>query len=258
MPATSTSSLPTTTTTTNPPVTEPSDGSCPADGTGTEATVVGVVEYVRIRSEPTTASAEIGQLELGTTVTAYTDELTYDGSDFWWVPVQVPGSATCGRVAAEFLADQSGPLDQQIAGVSFRPPSTGTWVYRDRTSLLDPVEALLDGALFTAFSLTREEGALIDDLLAAQLAEFEEFEYEYPEDWFQDVEIPGADRAVRLVTIASPSGDLAINRLLIEVGGSTLEASTSVYIEDLDLAPLDELDRFLESVSIDRARFTGQ
>jgi hypothetical protein len=217
-----------------------------------------VVEYVRVREEPTTASEEIDRLADGVTVPVFKDQLTYDGSDYWWVPVRLPASGTCGNVAAEFLADESGRLDQQMPGVSFRPPGTGTWTFTDRTSLRDPIEGAFDGLFFTRFSLTVADGTLIDELLAAQLAEFEEFDYDYPVDWNRDVVVPGADRAVRLVTVGSPSGDLAINRLLIEVGGFTLEANTSVYIEDLESAPFDELEAFLESIAIDRAAFLRQ
>ena len=66
---------------------------------------------------------------------------------------------------------------------------------------------------------------------------------------------PGTDRAVRLITVVSGSGDVADNRLLIEVGDFTIEARTSVYIEDLDLAPVEAFDRFLESIVFDRAIF---
>ncbi|NNC93000.1 MAG: SH3 domain-containing protein [Acidimicrobiia bacterium] len=260
----STTTLQTTPSTTMPVVTtssstttllEPLDETCEDGGVGTTATVVGVVEYVRIREEPTTASDEIGQLSLGSTVAVYTDQLTYDGSEYWWVPVRVPAAGTCGSVAAEFLADDSGRLDQQIPGISFRPPTSGEWTFTDRTSLRDPVEGSLDGSFFTTFSVTVTDGTLIDQLLADQLAEFEEFEYDYPADWNIELSVAGADRAVRLIPISSPSGDLVIDRLLIEVFATTVEATTSVYVEDFDRAPLDELDAFLDSVAIDRDIF---
>jgi hypothetical protein len=256
-PTTSTSAPAATTSSSTTTVVEPLDENCQDGGVGTQATVVGVVEYVRVREEPTTASEEIGRLGDGSTVAVYKDQLAYDGSDYWWVPVRLPAAGTCGNVAAEFLADESGRLDQQMPGVSFRPPGTGTWTFTDRTSLRDAIEGALDGLFFTRFSLTVADGTLIDELLAAQLAEFEEFDYDYPVEWNRNVLVPGADRAVRLVTVSSPSGDLGINRLLIEVGGFTLEATTSVYIEDLETAPLDELDAFLESVAIDAAVFVG-
>lgn len=234
---------------------EPLDETCEDGGVGTTATVVGVVEYVRIRMEPTTASDEIGRLSLGSTVAVYSDQLTYDGSEYWWVPVRVAAAGTCGSVAAEFLADESGRLDQQIPGIFSRPPTSGEWTFTDRTSLRDRVEGSLDGSFFTTFSMAVADGALIDQLLADQLAEFQEFEYDYPADWNEEVSVAGADRAVRLIPISSPSGDLIINRLLIEVADNTVEAATSVYIEDLQRAPVDELDAFLDSVAIDRDAF---
>jgi hypothetical protein len=256
-PTTTTSAPAATTSSSTTTVVEPLDENCLDGGVGTQATVVGVVEYVRVRAEPTTASEEVGRLGDGASVAVFKDQLTYDGSDYWWVPVRLPASGTCGNVAAEFLADESGRLDQQIPGVTFRPPGTGTWTFATRTSLRDAVEGAFEGLFFTQFSLTVADGTLIDELLAAQLAEFEEFDYDYPAEWNSDVVVPGAERAVRLITVGSPSGDLAINRLLIEVGGFTLEATTSVYIEDLESAPLDELEAFLESISIDRAVFLG-
>ncbi|MBT8216927.1 MAG: hypothetical protein KJO17_08770, partial [Acidimicrobiia bacterium] len=123
------------------------------------------------------------------------------------------------------------------------------------SSRLDPIEARLDGAFFTGYSVTVTEGAQIDQLLAAQQAEFDEFEYDYPAEWNRTVTVPGADRAVRLIPIASPSGDLTIDRLLIEVGDHTLQVTTDVYIEDFEQAPLSELERLIDSVAIDPAAF---
>ncbi|NNL69238.1 MAG: hypothetical protein HKO70_04695, partial [Acidimicrobiia bacterium] len=54
---------------------------------------------------------------------------------------------------------------------------------------------------------------------------------------------------------ASPSGDLTIDRLLIEVGDHTLQVTTDVYIEDFEQAPLSELERLIDSVAIDPAAF---
>jgi hypothetical protein len=255
-PAASTSA-PAATTSSSAAVIEPLDETCLDGAIGTQATVVGVVDYVRVREQPTAASAEAGRLGAGSTVMVFKDQLTFDGSEYWWVPVRLAAVGTCGNVAAEFLSDESGRLDQQMPGISFRPPRTGTWTFTDRTSRRDPIEGRLDGSFFTTFSLTVADGRLIDELLSAQLAEFNEFEYDYPAEWHRTVVVPGADRAVRLVTVASPSGDLGINRLLIEVGDSTVEATTSVYIEDLETAPLDELDAFLESVAFDQAVFNG-
>ena len=170
--------------------------------------------------------------------------------------VQIPGSVTCGRVAAKFLSNQSGQMDQQIPGLSFlAPTASGTWTYTDRTSLRDPIEGSLDGAFFTQYSLTVSDGLLIDQLLANQLSDFQAGEYDYPAEWNSEVDVPGTDRAVRLITVVSGSGDVADNRLLIEVGDFTIEARTSVYIEDLDLAPVEAFDRFLESIEFDGAIF---
>ena len=246
-------------TTTAPPTTttvETSDARCPEGMTPSPATVVGVEEYVRIRLEATTASAELGRLNADSSTEVFADSLNFDGSEYWWVAVQIPGSATCGRVAAKFLSDQSGRMDQQIPGLYFlAPTASGTWTYADRISLRDPIEGSLDGAFFTQYSLTVSDGLLIDQLLADQLSDFQAGEYDYPAEWNSEVDVPGADRAVRLITVVSGSGDVADNRLLIEVGDFTIEARTSVYIEDLDLAPLEAFDLFLESIEFDRAVF---
>jgi hypothetical protein len=230
--------------------------ACPDGLPTSQGVVIGVQDWVRIRLLPTTASEEIGRFDAGSTVILYPDTLGYDGSDYWWVTTQVPATGGCGRVAANFLTDASGRLDQQIPGLSFRAPtSSGTWSYAGRTSLRDPIEGSLDGAFFTTYSVTVSDGLLIDQLLADQLAEFDEFEYDYPADWNSDVLIPGADRAVRLIPIGSPSGDLVIDRLLIEIGSTTVEAATAVYIEDLEQAPVDDLAAFLDSVAFDKTTF---
>ena len=263
--ASTTSSQPSASSTTQPVVTTssttttvvaPLEDTCLDGAVGSEATVVGVVEYVRVRAASTTASDEIDRLGLGSTVTVFADELTYDGSDYWWVTVRLPAAGTCGSVAAEFLADESGRLDQQIPGLSFQAPtSSGTWSYPGRTSLRDPIEGSLEGAFFTKYSVTVTEGRRIDQLLADQLSDFQEFEYDYPAEWNSEVSVAGADRAVRLIPIASGSGDLITDRLLVEVGQTTVEASTTVYIEDLDDSPVDDLIVFLDSVAFDPAVF---
>jgi hypothetical protein len=243
-----TTAAPTTTTTVALP-----DATCPNGLDPTTATVVGVEDYVRIRTEASTASAELGRLDAGSSTDAFGDSLSYDGSQYWWVAVQIPGSVACGSVAAKFLSDLSGRMDQQIPGLSFlAPTASGTWTYTDRTSLRDPIEGSLDGAFFTKYSVTVSDGLLIDQLLADQLSDFEAGDYDFPAEWNSEVDVPGADRAVRLIAVVSGSGDVTDNRLLIEVGDFTIEATTSVYIEDLDLAPVEAFNLFLESVELDR------
>jgi hypothetical protein len=247
---------PTTAPTTTTATTVGLPGACPDDLPTSQGVVIGVQDWVRVRLLPTTASEEIGRFDAGSAVTIFPDTLGYDGSDHWWVTTQVPATGGCGSVAANFLTDPSGRLDQQIPGLSFRAPtSTGTWTYADRTSLRDRIEGSLDGAFFTTYWVTVTDGLLIDQLLADQLSEFEELEYDYPADWTSDVLIPGADRAVRLIPIASPSGDLVIDRLLIEIGPVTVEAATEVYVEDFERAPLEDLAAFVDSVAFDRETF---
>ena len=230
--------------------------ACPDGLSTSQGVVIGVQDWVRIRMLPTTASDEIGRFDAGSSVTIIPDTLGYDGSDYWWVTTQVPATGGCGSVAANFLTDASGRLDQQIPGLSFRAPtSSGTWTYADRTSPRDAIEGSLDGAFFTSYSVTVSDGLLIDQLLADQLSEFEEFEYDYPADWNGEVLVPGADRAVRLIAISSPSGDLVIDRLLIEIGSNTVEAATAVYIEDFERAPIDDLAAFLDSIAFEKATF---
>jgi len=230
--------------------------ACPDRLAPSQGVVIGVQDWVRIRMLPTTESEEIGRFDAGSSVTIFPDTLGYDGSDYWWVTTRVPATGGCGNVAANFLTDPSGRLDQQIPGLSFRAPtSSGTWSYADRTSLRDPIEGSLDGAFYTTYSVTVADGLLIDQLLADQLSEFTEFDYDYPADWSSDVLIPGVDRAVRLIPIASPSGDLVINRLLVEIGTTTVEAATAVYVEDVALAPVDDLAAFLDSVAFEREPF---
>ncbi len=231
---------------------------CPAGQPVADATVSGVENWVRLRGAPSLDSEELGQVDVGTVLGTYPATLSYDGTRYWWVMVELPNSDRCAHVAAEFLANGGGRLDLQIPGVTFRTPRTGTWTFSERTTPRDPVEGFLDGAFYTSYSAFVFDGNLIEQKLAEQLQQFEEFAYDYPENWYSEVVVPGADRAVRVIATVSESGDILADRLLIEVGTYTIDASTSIYIEDLDKAPTEELEDFLVSFQIDPDTFVDR
>lgn len=235
------------------PPTPPAWATCDSSTGTAQASVSGVNEWVRTRAGSSRNYDVVGQIDLGTTVTYFPDSLVYDGSEYWWVTVVDPQTNDCVSVAAAFLADPFGRLDRPYQGLAFSLPSTGIWNYRPGNA--DVHTWTLDGAVYTAVSVKVVDENQIDAQLADQLDAFEEWNYDYPEDWYQEVAITGADRAVRFVPIYSDSGDVADERLLIEVGPVTIVLGTSIYIEDVRSAPVDEIQNFLDSTQINRPQF---
>lgn len=250
--ATSTTTTTTSTTTTT---LVPAGIECPADQSPSQATVTGVDNWVRLRGDATVDSQELAKIDAGSVVDIYPATLGYDGAEFWWVAVQQPGGTRCGYIAALFLSTESGRLDRQIPGVSYRIPTTGVWTFSERITPRDPVEGFLDEAFFTSYGTFVRDGNVIDQILAEQLQQFEDLGYDYPDPWYSEVVIPGADRAVRLVATVSESGDILSDRLVMEIGNYTIDASTSIYIEDLETAPMAELEDFLISFRINPDTF---
>ncbi|NNC42322.1 MAG: hypothetical protein HKO03_03655 [Acidimicrobiia bacterium] len=249
--ATSTTTSTSSTTTTLAPV----GIDCPADQPPSQATVTGVDNWVRLRGDATVDSQELAKIDAGSVVETYPATLAYDGAEFWWVAVQQPDSTRCGYIAASFLSTESGRMDRQIPGVFYRIPKTGVWTFSERIMARDPVEGFLEGAFFTSYGTFVRDGKAIDQILAEQLQQFEDLGYDYPDPWYSEVVIPGADRAVRLIPTVSESGDILGDRLVMEVGNHTIDASTSVYIEDVELAPMAELEDFLVSFRINPSTF---
>ena len=230
--------------------------ACP-DGLATsQGVVIGVQDWVRIRMLPTTESEEIGRFDAGSSVTIFPDTLGYDGSDYWWVTTQVPATGGCGNVAANFLTDPSGRLDQQIPGLSFRAPtSSGTWTYADRTSLRDPIEGSLDGAFFTTYSVTVADGLLIDQLLADQLAEFTEFEYDYPADWSERRAHPRCRPRRATDPDRQPERRPGHQPVARRDRHDNRRSRHGCVCRRLRAAPVEDLAAFLDSVAFDRAPF---
>ena len=230
------------------------DGECPTGEGTTLAVVTGVEEWVRMRSGPSLEADEVGRLDVRAEVTAYPNSLTYDGSSYWWVTIAQPDTTSCVSVAASFLSDAKGTLERRLPGIEYTLPTTGTWVPSHTASYLDAYTWALDGAFLAEVAIDVEEATNIDERLAEQLAAYESDGYDVPEQWFEEVSIPGADRAVELTWI-SGSGDVGWGEVWVEVGPYALIVSRAVYIEDFETAPTDEMDRFLTSVKVDRVAF---
>lgn len=137
-----------------------------------------------------------------------------------------------------------------VHGVSYREPPAGTWTPSDR-----PNSLVAMGMGNSAWGITTAPGLLIDDLIATTEPYWEELVaegfYNPSPHWYREVQVEGADRAIRF-TIPSPTGDGASDNMMIEAGGVTIEAYTYVYIEDLEVVQPADMDYFLESIRVDR------
>lgn len=227
---------------------------CPGGLAEEPVEVGGVEEWVRTRNDASRDALEIGKLDLGTAVSAFPETLGF-GDQRWWVTVRDPEHIGCVKVAAEYLIGENGPIGDPLPGVSFDLPATGAW--RGWVEPNEPRGAtwLLEDAFNTSIGIRVRADSGIDDFIAAQLETFERAEYTFPEDWYDEVEIPGADRAIRPISIISESGDGGIDQMLIEVDEFLIHADAYGYIEDLDIAPTEEMAAFVASVRIDRERF---
>ena len=227
---------------------------CPVGRRAIEATATGVDDWVRTRNGPSIEAEEVGRIGAGTTISAYPATLTY-GTNLWWVTVRQPENDRCVRVAAQFLASSQFAFGAGLAGVDFELPTTGSWTFRAPASISDDVSWSLDEGSHTSLSLQIVEGRQIDQMLADQLAYFELEQYDFPADWFEEIEVAGADRAVRPVYTISGSGDIGTSQLLVEVGEHTMIVEANVYVEDLSVAPREQMATFVDSISVDRDAF---
>ncbi len=219
---------------------------CPFGRATTTALVTEVDEWANTRLAPSLEAAEAERFQARSLVTVYPSTLSYDGSNHWWITVQLRGKGRCASIAAHLLTGTFGNLADVMPGVSYELPTTGSWKFAERESVFDPTEWYLEGSVSTTVSLRVYDGKRIEQHLNRWLETFERLDYDYPENWYEEVVVDGANRAVRPVAIISESGDVGSNLLLIEVGDFTIEAEMAVYIEDV--APLDEMRSFLQSI----------
>lgn len=160
--------------------------------------------------------------------TVYTNEWTLATSST--TPDPEPGPDPSGQ-------DRFRPFP----GLSFElpEPPVGTW---GEPRMLDgdppTVSVLLEGAFATSLSVRLRRGATLQGLLDDQERFYRDYGYEIPDRWFEELDLPGADRAVTYAW-GSPSGDLLINTVLLSVDDVVFEIDLNAYIEDVlaDQAP---------------------
>lgn len=228
---------------------------CPDGEATSEATVVGVNEWVRMRGGPSIDAPEIGRLDAGTVVTVFPETLESDGQAFWWVTVVQPQADRCASVAATFLGYAGATSERPLAGVGFELPSSGDWTHRPRLSPTQSIQWTLDDAAGTSISLQIFYGAVIDTEVAERRSMMASFDIMEDPGWFNEVEVEGADRAVLLVTTIGPGADAYGESLLLEIGELTLEARSTHHEFDIGTIPLEEIRGFIDSIAVDPAVF---
>ena len=231
---------------------ESSGRRCPLGPADTRAIVSGVDEWVNSRLAPSLSAPVVTQIPVGAELEVNLSTLRPDAEGLWWVTVRLPEHHRCASVAARFLTSKSVQISDVAPGVGFVFPATGVWRFQPPSTPIDAAVWQLEGTFATTISVQVLRGRWIDERLAAQLERFESEDYEFPEDWYRELSVTGADRAVRPVYTISGSGDIGVNEIWVEAGDFTLVAATSVYAEDLDTAPFDELEAFLTSITVDR------
>lgn len=147
--------------------------------------------------------------------------------------------------------------DDGIDGLDLAlPGNAGTWEHAHRSDWHDPVVAYLEGAWGTSLTVAVDEAPPIDVALDEQRSMYDEFGYDVSDPWFEEVDVPGTDRAVWFEW-RSPSGDTLNSTVLFEVQGYPVRVHYSVYVEDIDHSP--DLQAFeadtLASLQIDPDRF---
>ncbi|MEQ8842259.1 MAG: S8/S53 family peptidase [Acidimicrobiales bacterium] len=137
-----------------------------------------------------------------------------------------------------------------VQGVTYAEPLAGNWTPSDRARSIVAM-----GMGNSGYGITIYPGLLIDDLVASTEPYWQELVdegfYDPSPHWYEQVEVQGADRAIRF-TDPSSSGDGASDNLMIEVGNVTIEAYAYVYIEDLDVLGSADLAHFLDSIRVAR------
>jgi len=232
---------------------------CPFGPDAQAGAITGVNEAVNARTAPSLDADIETMIPLGDEVTFFVPFSNVRNGGFTWFAVRPAGWMRCVWVASDFIATLVPTEDQPPAGIAYELPVTGTWRITPDDNDLNATTWLLDGAFYTALSISVESGTNIQDYIAHQEGVFDEFDYDLPEVWYEEVELDGADRAIRPVVIADREGDVIFDQLFIEVDGYTITVSSDIYIEDYDNVPVDEMTAFVDSVLVDRDAFlTGQ
>ena len=223
---------------------------CPVGRARIEATVSEVTEWARIRDAASLNGDELGQAALGQVMSLYPWTLRSDGSDFSWVVVELPDTPRrCGWMAAHLLSVRGTPLDTPIPGVDHTLPTEGIWNADRSNGRLDYASWQLDRTFATVLNL-RVEHRTIEELTTQRFDAT-------GSPWIdgEEIEVVGADLAVRPAYSVSDSGDGGVNEVWIQVGQLTVIGETYLYIEDLPDAPLEAMDAWIDSIAIDRELF---
>lgn len=145
--------------------------------------------------------------------------------------------------------------DGHVQGIDFVLPPGHGWTIAERATEVDDFTASLDGSFATSITVARlAPGTTIESWLERQRQLYDDEGYEVPEDWYQDVDVAGADAAVQL-SWASGSGDGAITTRLLAIGNVVVSVESYQYIEDLELLESQEVDAFFASIRVDRDAF---
>jgi len=193
---------------------------CPTNGWQQRFTVRGVQDSVNGRVGRDLTSTVVRQFELGHDVYVY-EANRAPGDGYTWVTVQLPDSPRCVYVASDFVVIADG---RPPAGIGFDLPTAGTWWMKAEHRLAQGETRTTwtqEDAFYTAVSIETDSGTSIDDYISDQEAEFER----------------------------------GSNEVLIEVSDYTIRAGSHVYIEDYPDAPIEELQAFVDSITIDREAF---
>ena len=188
------------------------------------------------------------RVDLGASLHAWPQSLRFDGASFWWVAVALD-DRTCAHVAAAFLADGERRLDRRLQGIGVDFPDGVDWQHAsddDGPRTIHVWQAA--GRPDTRLSVVIETGQL-DDWLAEQAPEGADPSVA----WFDPVDVPGANRAIRLLDGGPQAND--------SVAVTVVQAADRVIVigarqgDEGDAVSTQALQRFVDSVSIDLTSF---
>jgi len=226
---------------------------CPADVEPIQAEVGGS-DPVDAYIAASTASDVVLQLTPGQAIDAYIPAAAVQNGGVAWIDVSAGGSR-CLNLPAQMVEVTSGRISEPPTGIGYELPAEGSWTVRPRPGDLGRTSWSLDEAELTAVSIGVSSGNGIDAYLAEQQRVFDEFGYTIEDGWHEEIDLAGTDRAIRVIPIVSPSGDTVSTAIFAEVDGFTITVSSSIYVEDVSVAPVEEMEAFIESFTIDRDVF---
>jgi len=155
-------------------------------------------------------------------------------------------AATAGKLVEQVRATFAPQPIKRCGGVSavgveYQLPTQGAWRVAESGDGGPGVVHLADPNGISSVGFRIRRGSLINETLNEAGVGHTE------------VVVPGATRAVRYLPPASETGDGLAEVVLIEAGGTTIEATAYVYIEDLERFSPDDLRTFLDSLCVNPA-----